>query len=145
MEDIVPALYKRIKADYTRRVKKNSTVQSLLDKAEKGSGTQDEISLYARALGGCAAKALEDGLKADNLPDGKIYWFIADRTIKPLFKLVYEQVYAMASTVQTAEDKKNRISIKPQKPAFPAERIETIEGKIVQMSLGGTEGGTDEK
>lgn len=139
MEDIVPALYKRIKDDYISRVKENSTVQSLLNKAEKGSGTQDEISLYARALGYCAAKALEEGLKADNLPDGKIYWFIADRTIKPLFKLVYEQVYAMASTVQNAEDKKNGISIKPQKSPFPTDRIEAIEGKIVQMSLGGTD------
>ncbi len=137
MEDIVPALYKRIKADYTSRVKKNSTVQSLLDKAEKGSGTQDEISLYARALGDCAAKALEDGLKADNLPDGKIYWFIADRTIKPLFKLVYDQVNAMAFIIQKNDDKKNGISIKPIKADFPAERIESIENKIVYVSMNG--------
>ena len=64
MEDIVPALYKKIEADYYNRVKKDKSIQSLLKKAESGSGTQDEISLYARELGDCAAKALSEGLQA---------------------------------------------------------------------------------
>lgn len=137
MEDIVPALYKKIEDDYYSRVKKDKSIQSLLKKSESGSGTQDEISLYARELGDCAAKALSEGLQVKNLPDGKIYWNIADRTIKPLFRLVYDQVNSMAFIIQKADDKKNGISIKPIKADFPAERIESIENKIVYESMNG--------
>ena len=83
-----------------------------------------------------AAKALSRGLRPENLPDGKIYWNIAKRTIEPLLREVNRMVNDAMVVIIEAAHKKKRIGIKPVRAAFNQDRCDAIMNKVVRMSMG---------
>ncbi|MGI6557136.1 MAG: hypothetical protein ACOX1H_07520 [Pseudoramibacter sp.] len=87
-----------------------------------------------------AAKALSRGFRPENLPDGKIYWNIAKRTIEPLLREVTDMVNDAVVIIIEAEHKKKRIGIKPKRAPFNQDRCDAIMNKIVNLSLGETDG-----
>jgi hypothetical protein len=83
-----------------------------------------------------AAKALSRGLRPENLPDGKIYWNIAKRTVEPLLREVTDRINDAMVTIIEAEHKKKRIGVKPVRAAFNQDRCDAIMNKVVRMSMG---------
>ena len=90
----------------------------------------------AGILGKAAAKALSKGLRLENLPDGKIYWNIAKRTVEPLLREVTDMVNDAVVIIIEAEHKKKRIGIKPKRAPFNQDRCDAIMNKVVRMSMG---------
>lgn len=138
-QDIVPALYKRIKKDFKSLVASDPWVRAFNKQLKKGEATQKDVANYAGVLGKAASKALKRGLAPGNLPDGKIYWNIAKRTIEPLLREVTNMVNDAMVSVIKAEHKKKRIGIKPQRAEFNQDRCNAIMNKVVNMSLGGVD------
>ena len=130
-EDIVPALWEQIETTYKSKVKVDPLIKSLNKKVEAEKATLKEVYTYASELSKHAVGTLAACLSAENLPDGKLYWNIAERTILPLYKLVHEDIVDMAVEVTKAEDKKEGIGLKPISPEFNEERIRTIINTIV--------------
>lgn len=128
--DIVPELYEKLHAEFEQNIKRNQRIQSFLKKGDKAS--QKEVSLYSAELGGCVSDALGTVLTEDNLPNGKLYWNIAQRTIIPLLKEAYEMVMAAAEAVQKREDKALGINIRPIRPEFPEERAKGLIDKLIE-------------
>ena len=71
-------------------------------------------------------------LSEDALPNGKLYWNIAQRTIIPLLKEAYVMVMEAAEAVQKREDADLGINIKPIRPDFPEERIRGLIDKLIE-------------
>lgn len=132
--DIVPELYEKIHSDFERRIQKNKKIQNFQSKLKKKTATPKEVSLYAGELGDCAAYALTTNLTEENLPDGKLYWNIADQTIKPLLKEVHEMVMDAAVEVQLVEDEQNGINLKPIRPEFPEYRARDFINKLIKIT-----------
>lgn len=129
MEDIVPELYKNIKNEFEALVSSDEEIQAFLNgKFEEASFA--DTSLLARRLGDYAAESLNKYFTVENLPDGKLYWNIMERTVVPLMYEVYELVFKMDYNVQKARDKKNKIGLRPLKAEFPLERIEAVMNKV---------------
>lgn len=130
-EDIVPALWEQIETTYKSKVKVDPLIKSLTKKVEAERASLKDVYTYASELSKHAVGTLAVCLSADNLPDGKLYWNIAERTIVPLYRLVHEDIVDMATKVTKAEDKKQGIGLKPISPEFNEERIRTIVNEIV--------------
>ena len=126
MTDIVPELYKEMVEEFDRIVNKDKKIQTFLRKYKEGTASQEEVSLYAADLGECAAQVFDKKLKPKNMPDGKLYWNILERTVDPLMRKVFDMVMEAASTVMIREDENIGIHLKPVIPDYPKERVKTL-------------------
>lgn len=138
MEDIVPELYKKIKNEFDGLVSSDEEIQAVL-LGENKDATFADTSIMARRLGTYATTSLKDNFTEEALPDGRLYWNIMERTIVPIMREVYELVYQLDVKVQLAQDKRQKIGIKPQKAAFPLERITAVMNKISNLYTDGEE------
>ena len=127
MADIAPELYEKIKESFEDNTKSDKKLNSLLKKLANGKATQEDISTYAEHIGSASSKALLEHMTADNLPDGRIYWNIAERTIKPSLKANYDKVNDYATQVLGVLDKADNIGLKAVQGEYPSERIKAIE------------------
>ena len=133
MKDIVPELQKSILADFQSQVEEDYKIQRILS-GEDEKATFADVSKLSARLGEYAADSLKRNLTDETLPDGVLYWNIAKRTIVPLMQEVQKIALDMAEAVQTREDKKAGIGIKPIRPEFNEERIEAVMNKVVFLS-----------
>lgn len=143
MTDVVPELKKRIEEDFDARIAMDPIIRSFRKQLEKGTATAEDVSKYSRRVGECASAALIATLKAENLPDGTLYFNIAERTIKPLFKKAHKLITEAAIAVQRVEDEKNGIGIKPIIADFPEKRVDALIYKLVNTLA--DQGGDDEQ
>ena len=132
-KDVVPELWEEIKREYGRLIKENRNIKAFLEKLNSGKAEGNDVSKYGNELGNCAAQAFLKYIRADNLPDGKLYWNIAERIVTSMMDEVYGEVNRVASLVQEKDDKANNIHIKPQKAPFPKYRIRDLTDKIVEI------------
>lgn len=141
-KDVAPALAEGIDATFSSLVSADAVIRSFNSKLAKGTATQRDVFNYTSRLGLHASKSLTLCLKPDNLPDGKMYWNIATRTIKSLLQRVHGMVIEAAIAVQTAEDLRNGIGVKPMAVDFPEERINDLLNKLCSLDLS-EEGGNE--
>ena len=128
--DIVPELYERIQREFKKNMAGSSLIKDFQSKGDQA--TEKEVSLYAAELGKCVSGALASVLTEDALPNGTLYWNIAQRTIVPLLEEVYTLVMEAAETAQRQQDKKIGIHINPVRPEFPKERIDGLINKLME-------------
>ena len=133
MKDIVPELQKSILTNFQSQVEEDYKIQRILS-GEDEKATFADVSKLSARLGEYAADSLKRNLTDETLPDGVLYWNIAKRTIVPLMQEVQKIALDMAVAVQTREDKKAGIGIKPIRPEFNEERIEAVMNKVVFLS-----------
>ena len=137
--DIVPQLYEDILDSFNKAVEANKRIRIFKKKLEAGTATEKDVAEYAKRLGECAEAALSSNLTEERLPDGKLYWNIAERTIKPLLKEAHELVMKAAARQLQLEDKKTGINLKPAETEFPEERINELIDTIIRYSEDGNE------
>ncbi|MDO4393577.1 MAG: hypothetical protein Q4C80_04115 [Bacillota bacterium] len=135
MQDVSQELYKKIREEFNSKVNKDSEIIKIRKKIEAETADLGNISLYARRLGELASETLIDCLDEDKLPNGILYWNIAERTILPLLKNVHEIVNEAAITVQKNIDTKSGIGINSIPAPFPEERAKALIQKIVDISI----------
>lgn len=136
MTDIVPALWARIESDFNKRIEHDEKIQQFLSKMEKGTAVSEDTAMYAMYIGEHAGAVLKAHLDEKNLPDGKLYWNIADRTIRPMAELVYQLVNDAAVKVMESEYRAQGIGLRAQKAQFPEERLRDLIDKVVNVAAG---------
>ena len=134
-KDVVPALAETIDTTFSSLVSADAVIRAFNSKLAKGTATQRDVFNYTSRLGLHASKSLTLCLKPDNLPDGKMYWNIATRTIKPLLQRVHEMINDAANAVQSIEDRKANIGIKPKSAPFPDDRISDLLNKLCSLVI----------
>lgn len=127
-EDIGIELHDKIKQAFDARCGKDSTLSHIKRKIESGTATMEDTSVYTRRLGELLRKSIESTTKPDDLPNGKMYYNIAQSILEPLLRNNYDDVNAICEEVQSALDAKMGIGMKPQRADFPAERVRAAIG-----------------
>lgn len=135
-KDIVPELYKQIQKAYNRNLTNNQKVRACEKKLEKGMLGFSDLTAYAGAVGDCAGKALLEGLSEENLPEGMLYWNIAERTIGELLRDVFKKVTDAAKQVQNADDDKTGIAFTAYVPDFPERRVKDLQDALIEALKG---------
>ena len=137
--DIVPELYEKIQKDFQRNTDRHKGIREFREKLKKETASAEDVSVYAGDLGECVSDALCGNLTEETLPDGMLYWNIAERTIKPLLKEVYKMVNEAAAAVQKTEDKKIGIGLGSVKAPFPESRVKDLINKLISILEKGNE------
>lgn len=119
-QDIAPALLGRIRADFLR----------LLRNAAPSAATYPAALDYADLVGGALAEAFRLHLSADTLPDGRMYWNIADRVLRPLLEEDHALVADAAAAVQQQLNEAAGLRLLAQRVPVDEGRIDGILNKV---------------
>lgn len=130
--DVAPALLEQIKADFERRVGENSTVNAVSNRIRDGTATLVDAHKYAERLGEILSDVLLANLTEDTLPDGRLYWNIADRTLRPMLENNFALTNAAAVEIQTIIDRAAGLGLSSIAPELPAGRIKGLLDKVTE-------------
>lgn len=134
MEDIAPELYNRIQDEMKRLLSHAGNVTGLEKKIRQGKASQRDVARYADIVGQAASEAFKKVLKLEDLPDGKLYWNIAEKTIGATLIGVYGDVNTVAAIQLRGDDIKKGFNIGIKQGTDPDNRIKVV----LEMASGQT-------
>lgn len=133
--DIVPELFDQIKRDFAAAVRADEKIQKFLKKIRDGTADMDEASLFARKLGDTLADVLKKDITQGALPDGRLYYNIADRTIRPMLEENHKLANEAAREVQAILDAEDGINLNAMTGKFPQERVDALIGAVSEDGI----------
>lgn len=132
MTDIAPELLQKLRDAFKEKYNNNARIQKILKIAEP---TQQDVALYARLTGGTLSDVLHENLSSADLPDGKMYYNIAEKVLQPMLVDNYSMTADICETACAAENKKAGIGIKAQRPDLNQDKIHGILQKAADADL----------
>lgn len=135
VKDVVPELNEQIGVSFRGHVMTDRRLQTISSRIDQGRATLEDCHTYAERLGENLSKALTDTLTVDNLPNGKLYYNIAERTVVPALETNYELVNDAASKIQKTIDKRAKIGLGSVRADFPAERVQGLIDKMTAEDI----------
>lgn len=133
--DVVPALNEAIQTSFKSYVMRDRRISQISSRIRDGTATFADGHDYAERLGENLSKALTSNLTADNLPDGRLYYNIASRTVTPALEENYNLTNDAAEKIQKIVDKKSKIGLGSVRADFPKERINGLIDKMTRDDI----------
>lgn len=130
MDDIVPGLLETIQADFKKSIKDNPALNRIAKLIEEGTATYKEASEYAEWIGQLLSTSIKRNVTATALPDGRMYYNIAERILGDSLKGSQELISKATSTIQDSLNKSAGIGMKSVKPPLNKDRIAGLVNKI---------------
>lgn len=128
--DIAPELLEAITKEIQEAVEKDPVLQKVLQSIEDGTVTSADMYKYAERYGEIEADALSKYLTEENLPNGRLYQNIAERTVTPTMRDAEQNVNHVAAEIQTAINKGAGLNIKGVEADVDMDHIEGITKKL---------------
>lgn len=116
MEDVAPKLYKQIRSLFDKAVDTDPQLRRVENRIRDGTATQKDILLYSQRLGKHASNACKTVLVPENLPDGKLYYNIGERTVKRLIQENEAEILSRAAKQNASMNAAAGIGLKARKP-----------------------------
>lgn len=130
MEDVAPELLKRIRAEFDGAVEQSSTLKGVEEKILKGTATYAEANQYAIEVGKILVNAYKNNISSDVLPDGKLYYNIADRIISPTMRNNFDLISKVSAQIQKILNDNAGIGINAIQPDMNMDRVEGIVNRV---------------
>lgn len=130
--DVVPELNKTIQTTFQSRMARNRTVTKIANRIRDGTATLVDGHAYAEEVGKSMSYALRMTLVPENLPNGTVYYNIADRTIRPAITTNYSLVNDTAQQIQKVVDETSDIHLRSVYADFPEDRVDGLINKVVE-------------
>jgi hypothetical protein len=128
--DIAPELLLKIQTDFQKSIEQSVRIKELYSLLKAGKATYKEASEYAELIGDFLAAAFKRHISSEALPDGRLYFNIADRLIRSMLESDYKLVTDFAAEVQAALNKQAGISIKPVVPKINEDYMKAIIDRV---------------
>lgn len=130
MIDIVPELLELIKNDFKKNINGNKAIDRVQKLVENGTATYKEANDLAVWTGQMLSNSLKKHITSEVLPDGKMYYNIADRVLGEMLKEDYDLVSTAAEQIQTSMNRKAGIGLKAKKPKFNQNRVDGLVDRL---------------
>lgn len=126
MTDIAPALLEEVQKVFTNYRNSDKLLGQLRFKIEDGKADYEDVSAYALRLGELLSKALKFRVSAKDLPDGKLYYNIAEKLLGPLLKENHDLISYAAKITQQSLNKAAGLGVKAVVPKLDKERLNEL-------------------
>lgn len=130
VEDIVPSLLKKIKSEFEGARLDSEVLKNLLSKLDHSKASYLDANQYAIEIGEILSKALGASLTNETLPDGKMYYNIAQRVLTDVLGRNYELVSDYAEQVQKNLNSEAKIGLAAQVPELNQDRIDGLVNRL---------------
>ena len=124
--DVLPGILQEVQERFERDFGKSEIVRNAFAALKAKKATYKTANEFAIEIGDILSKALGASLSTDKLPDGKMYYNIAQRLLTDVLGRNYELVSGYASDVQKNLNDKAKIGLKVQVPELNLDRIAGI-------------------
>lgn len=129
--DIVPELLESIERDFNSKLSKNKKLNNIQKMIEGGTATYQQANEYAVEVGEILASTFKTHIKSEALPDGKMYYNIAERVIDPTLKNNHVIVAKVSAEIQDQLNKSIGLGLKGIEPKVNQLRIDSVINRIV--------------
>ena len=130
--DVAPELLRQLQVDFEKRIAENEQLKAIFDKVNAGTASYLEAHEYALGVGNLLADVFHDNVSEELLPDGRMYYNIAERVIRPMMMEDHELVSEVCLQVQGRLNQKAGIGIKAIRPEINDDKIRGIVNKVSQ-------------
>lgn len=124
--DVLPSILQEVQERFERDFGKSEIVRNAFAALKGKKATYKTANEFAIEVGEILSKALGASLSADKLPDGKMYYNIAQRLLTDVLGRNHELVSGYTSEVQKNLNQKAKIGLKVQVPELNLDRIAGI-------------------
>ena len=133
--DVVPVLNEKIQTSFQSNMMRDRRIAQISKRIRDGTATFVDGHDYAERLGESLSKALISNLNEENLPDGRLYYNIAKRTVTPALRNNYKLTNEAAEQIQSIIDSGLGIGLKSVKAEFPESRIKGLIDKMTTEGI----------
>lgn len=123
VRDVVPELLSGIQSAFEEAIAKNPTLKELVTALREGKVTHLQSQAYAIELGELLAKILGKSIGTDRLPDGRMYYNIAERVLGSTLGRNHELISQYAVAVQQRLNRQAGLGLAVQVPEFDRDRL----------------------
>lgn len=128
--DIVPVLLEEIQNEFDKRTYNSKKLKKAFLLLQNKKATYLDANNFAIEIGEILSDVLRTKITAEVLPDGKMYFNIADRILNPTMKKNYDLISNFIVDVQTELNRTANLRLKGQIPEFNQDRIDGIVNRI---------------
>ena len=125
VDDIVPKLLDDLKKDFSSKYKANKKIPKLLETKNHANAY-----LYAQEVGEILAEVFDSKLSASILPEGKMFFNIAERILNETLGNNHKLVTEYAVKLQTALNKEAGIGLKPKINKINQDKVDGLVNRI---------------
>lgn len=125
-KDIAPALIKKINEQFDEEIKNNQKIKSILEKQQMGVVDYTDSFLFAKEVGLALKKSIKQNISEDTLPNGRMYYNIAQRILGPQLKKNYDLISSQCKITQTILNQKAHIGLNALVPEYNIEKTRSI-------------------
>lgn len=133
--DIVPELLENIQRDFNTTINKNKKIQQIHEMIENGTATYEQAYEYAQEVGEALSQAFKKHIKSDVLPDGHMYFNIADRLLNTTLQNNHILVSAVSVEVQEILNRQAGLGLKGIEAPLNQQRIKSIIERVVHEEV----------
>ena len=130
VEDIVPSLLKKIKSEFEGARLDSEVLKGLLSKLHHSKASYLDANQYAIEIGEILSKALGASLTNKTLPDGKMYYNIAQRVLTDVLGRNHELVSDYTEQVQKNLNSEAKIGLTAQVLELNQDRIDGLVNRL---------------
>lgn len=130
IKDISPGLLKGVRESFDAAVSGNKKISGLYMKLEAGVATYAEANNFAIEVGETLARAFQNNLSGDVLPNGKMYYNIAKAVVEPMMINNHDLIANFTEKAQKSLNEAANIGIKAIRPELNRDRIDGIINKL---------------
>ena len=121
--DIAPQLIGDILKAFNEKMKEDAEVQRLLELVNNPKISHKEAHQYSHQLGRLLSECFSEHIDYKNLPDGKMYFNIADRLVRQTYQRGYDEVIDYAVKVQELLNANAGLGLKAAKTKIDEDRL----------------------
>ncbi|MDT2848770.1 hypothetical protein P7H60_06315 [Vagococcus carniphilus] len=128
--DIVPDLLATIQSEFDNQVVLNPKLKKLLAQLSLKKATYLDANEFAIEIGKVLTNVFEQNVSVEVLPNGKMYFNIAERLLNPTLKNNYDLISSYVVDLQTELNHSVGLKIKGQSAEINQDRIVGLINKI---------------
>ncbi|HIH7916006.1 TPA: hypothetical protein ACYSWH_000403 [Streptococcus suis] len=129
-DDILPSLLKEVQDKFEAAYGKSDIISSAFAKLKSKKATYATVNEFAIEIGEILSKALTGSVSSSNLPDGKMYYNIAQRLLTETLGRNYEIISGYAGDVQKLLNDEAKIGLAVQVPDINQERTDGLVNRL---------------
>lgn len=133
-EDIVPGMLDKINNSFQKSFQTDSTLISLYEKVTNGTASQKDGEVFAQRLGQILTDAFHEHVTPEQLPDGRMYYNIANRLIPPSLQQNHGLVNEVMRQIITKQNADAGIGLRYQDAPFDKDKVMGLVEKAANVT-----------
>lgn len=130
MEDVLPSLLEKINQDFDERAANSKKLKQSMELLKTKKATYIQANEFGIEVGQILSDVLGTNVTVDVLPDGKMYFNIADRLFNSILKKNFDLISGYSTDVQSELNQLAGFKLKSQVPELNQDRIDGIVNRI---------------